>query len=181
MNIHSRDDMADLMRERGVSFVFTPVVAEQPDGTWVAHYPGAEWEVTADDAETARLRLRAAEQDRMRDPAGSDWQVAAVRKYLTEGPDFRKAVRCQCIEPPPGVPAGTAGAAFDYLLRYTLGTDDPADLAVGGAVFAPQTRRWAPVVVDLAADLLNTADRWKSSSVGLSLRLTWGPHGRALP
>lgn len=86
MNIHTRDDMADLMRERGVSFVFTPVVTKQPDGTWLAQYPGADWDVTADDAETARLRLRAAEQDRMCDPAGSDWQVAAVHKYLTEGP-----------------------------------------------------------------------------------------------
>lgn len=86
MDIETRDDMADLMRERGASFVFTPVVTEQHNGSWVAQYPGADWKVTADDAEIARQRLREAELDRMRDPANSEWQVAAVRKYLSEGP-----------------------------------------------------------------------------------------------
>lgn len=93
------------------------------------------------------------------------WLSATLPNTAQCFADFRKAIRCKCIEPLPGLPAGTAGAAFDYLLRYTLGTDDPADLAVGGAVFAPQTRGWAPIVVDLAAELLNTAGRWKSSTL----------------
>lgn len=86
MKIRTRDDLAELMRDRGVSYVFTPLVTKQRDGTWLAQYPGADWDVTAGDAETARERLRAAELERMRDPARSDWRVAAVQKYLTYGP-----------------------------------------------------------------------------------------------
>lgn len=85
-NIKTRDDMAEVMRDRGVCFVFTPVVTEQADGSFMAQYPGADWKVTAPDAETARQRLRDAEQDRMRNPANGDWQVAAIHKYLTQGP-----------------------------------------------------------------------------------------------
>ncbi|CAG6852092.1 hypothetical protein PICSAR132_00315 [Mycobacterium avium subsp. paratuberculosis] len=77
--------------------------------------------------------------------------------------EFRKAIRHSCIEPPTGLPTGTAGAAFDYLLRYRLGAEDPAELAVIGSALTDQKRDWTSTVVNLAAELRDIASVWKTS------------------
>ncbi|EUA17378.1 hypothetical protein I552_0579 [Mycobacterium xenopi 3993] len=47
MKIETQADVERLMAERNISFVFRPSITEQPDGTWIACYPGADWSVSA--------------------------------------------------------------------------------------------------------------------------------------
>lgn len=86
MRIETQADVERVMLERNVSFVFRPCITEQPDGSWNACYPGAQWSVSGRDADEARNRLHAEELTRMRDPNHSDWKVEAVRRHLNEGP-----------------------------------------------------------------------------------------------
>ncbi|EUA36335.1 hypothetical protein I549_1923 [Mycobacterium avium subsp. avium 2285 (R)] len=86
MKIETQADVERLMAERNISFVFRPSITAQPDGTWIARYPGADWSVSGRDAEEARRALHAEELTRMRDPNNADWKVEAVRRHLTEGP-----------------------------------------------------------------------------------------------
>ncbi|MCA2249779.1 hypothetical protein JF729_18540 [Mycobacterium intracellulare] len=79
-------ELADIMRERGTAFVFRPQVHRQSDGSWLAHYPGADWSVTGDDSLSALEKLGQAQLDRLRDPGEADWQTAAVRQHLENGP-----------------------------------------------------------------------------------------------
>ncbi len=76
--------------------------------------------------------------------------------------DFRKSVQCRCLEPPAGVAAGTAGSAFDYLIRYRLGRDDPAELAIIGSAMDPHTRDHTARIVELSATLLKVARGWRA-------------------
>lgn len=86
MNVETQADIERLMIERNVSFVFKPSVTEQPDGTWIARYPGAQWSVRGSDAQQARQRLHDEQLARMRDPAACDWKIEAVRQHFSEGP-----------------------------------------------------------------------------------------------
>jgi hypothetical protein len=43
MTIETQADVERIMLDRGVSFVFQPVLTEQPGGGWIAHYPAADW------------------------------------------------------------------------------------------------------------------------------------------
>ncbi|OBJ92997.1 hypothetical protein [Mycobacterium sp. 1245852.3] len=84
MNIETQADIERLMIERNISLVFKPSVTEQPDGTWVALYPGAQWSVSGRDAQQARQRLHDEQLARMRDPATLDWKIEAVRRHFSE-------------------------------------------------------------------------------------------------
>lgn len=53
MNVETQADIERLMVERKISFVFRPCITEQPDGTWVALYPAADWSVIGRDADDA--------------------------------------------------------------------------------------------------------------------------------
>lgn len=86
VKIENQADVERIMAERNISFVFRPSITAQPDGTWIARYPGADWSVSGRDADEARRRLHAEELTRMRDPNHSEWKVNAVRRHLTEGP-----------------------------------------------------------------------------------------------
>lgn len=76
----------DIMRERRTAFVFQPQITEQPDHTWRAHYPAADWSVTAPTQDAARAKLEAEMRNRIRDEDAVDWQTAAVHTYLENGP-----------------------------------------------------------------------------------------------
>ena len=110
-----------------------------------------QWESITEELRSAEMPLRR-------------WLAAKLPNTKPCFVEFRKAIRNPCIEPPRGIPAGTAGAAFDFLLRYRLSDDDPADLAVVGAVFADQTQECVSALIELAADLLTVARDWKSST-----------------
>jgi len=86
MKIESQADIERLMVERNISFVFRPSVDKQPDGTWVARYPCADWSVTGRHSDEARQRLHAEQFSRMREPDHSDWKVEAVCQHFAEGP-----------------------------------------------------------------------------------------------
>lgn len=86
MKIETQADVERVMAERNISFVFRPVITEQPDGTCNARYPGATWSATGSDPDEARRQLRAEELARIQDPANADWKVEAVRRHLAEGP-----------------------------------------------------------------------------------------------
>lgn len=86
MDIETQADIERLMVERNVSFVFRAVVTEQPDGTWVARYPGAQWSVRGRDAQHVRQLLLDEQIARMRDPSERDWKIAAVRQHFSQGP-----------------------------------------------------------------------------------------------
>ncbi|WP_442931917.1 hypothetical protein [Mycobacterium sp. 050134] len=85
-DIESQADIERLMVERNISFVFRLSVTEQPDGTWVARYPGSDWSVVGRGSDEARQRLHAEQLARMRDPNLSDWKVDAVRRHFAGGP-----------------------------------------------------------------------------------------------
>lgn len=76
--------------------------------------------------------------------------------------DFRKSVQHRCLEPPADVAAGTAGSAFDYLIRYRLGRDDPAELAIIGSAMDPRTRDYTARIIELSTTLLEVACRWRA-------------------
>lgn len=86
MKIESQTDVERVMAERDISFVFRPLMTEQPDGSYVARYPGADWSVTGPDSDQARTRLRDEELARIGDPTTADWKINAVRLHLSEGP-----------------------------------------------------------------------------------------------
>lgn len=84
--INTRDDYDELLRTTGKSFVFIPIVTHNPDGTWTARYPGANWDVTADDEAGARQKLYDSKLQRLGDPAEGDWELNAVREHFAHGP-----------------------------------------------------------------------------------------------
>jgi hypothetical protein len=51
------------MAERNAAFIFRPIVSQQPDGSWRARYPGAEWSVTATSSTGATHKLHAAQAE----------------------------------------------------------------------------------------------------------------------
>lgn len=77
-----RQELADMMRQRRVSFVFRPQVQQHSDGSWIARYPRADWSVTAGSPTAAVHRLREAERDRMGDSRNGQWQAEAARDHL---------------------------------------------------------------------------------------------------
>lgn len=85
MIVETQADIERVMVERNISFVFKPSVTEQPDGSWIARYPGADWSVSGGDAAEARQRLHAEELARMGDSTHADWKIEAVRQYLEKG------------------------------------------------------------------------------------------------
>ncbi|WP_292981276.1 hypothetical protein [Mycobacterium sp.] len=86
MTIETQDDYDELLRTTGTSFVFLPLLTHNPDGTWTARYPGADWDVTAPDEAGARQQLHDAQRQRLGDPAKGDWQLNAVREHFAHGP-----------------------------------------------------------------------------------------------
>jgi hypothetical protein len=65
---------------------------------------------------------------------------------------FRRTVVQPCLEPPPDVPAGTAGAAFDLLVRCRLGaTTITSDAVVASISDYCPSRAWAEVADELVA------------------------------
>jgi hypothetical protein len=86
VTIRTQADVERIMVERNVSFVFDPLISQQPDGAWLARYPGADWSVTADNADEARAQLRVEELRRMSDPEASSWKINAVRLHVEHGP-----------------------------------------------------------------------------------------------
>lgn len=85
MDVETQADIERVMVERNVSFVFKPCIIEQPDGSWLARYPGADWSVSGGDETAARQRLRAEQLARMGDSTHVDWKIQAVRQYLENG------------------------------------------------------------------------------------------------
>lgn len=86
MTITTQADVERIMIDRDISFHFQPILTEQPDRTWQAHYPAADWSVTADTAEQARAKLLQAELDRIDTPEANAWKIAAVRQHIEHGP-----------------------------------------------------------------------------------------------
>jgi hypothetical protein len=86
VTIETQADVERLMIERNVSFVFDPLLTEQPDRTWVARYPGTDWSVIGHSSDDARARLRAEELNRMTNPGASSWKINAVRQHVEHGP-----------------------------------------------------------------------------------------------
>jgi len=84
--ITTQADVERIMIERNVTFVFKPLITEQPDGTWTARYPGADWSVTGDTEADARAQLRAEELRIIDTPAATDWKINAVREHFENGP-----------------------------------------------------------------------------------------------
>ncbi|EUA65509.1 hypothetical protein I553_10806 [Mycobacterium xenopi 4042] len=112
VKIENQADVERIMAERNISFVFRPSITAQPDGTWIARYPGADWSVSGRDADEARRRLHAEELTRMRDPNHSEWKVNAVRRHLTEG---RSTVSTNSTTRPP-----TKSSMLGHRRRSTL-------------------------------------------------------------
>lgn len=86
MTIETQADVERLMIERNVSFVFEPLLTEQPDRRWVARYPGTDWSVTGHSSDDARGRLRSEELNRMTSSEASSWKINAVRQHIEHGP-----------------------------------------------------------------------------------------------
>lgn len=86
MTIETQADVERIMLDRNVSFVFQPVLTEQPDHTWIARYPGADWHTTGDTADQARARLRDKELQQIGTPEATDWKINAVRQHIEHGP-----------------------------------------------------------------------------------------------
>ncbi|MCH9732001.1 MAG: hypothetical protein K0U84_20400 [Actinomycetia bacterium] len=80
------DELDALMAKHGVAYSFTPQVSERADGTWEARYPAADWSVTADTRESALAKLGDSLLERRGSDSEVDWQLAAVRRHLAEGP-----------------------------------------------------------------------------------------------
>jgi hypothetical protein len=114
-----------------------------PDGSPV-------WHSVTEELRSAELPLR-------------QWMTAKLPNVKACFVGFRKTLRINCIEAPPDLPGCTAGAAFDFLLRYILSSEDPADLAIEGALFAGDMRAWSAAATNLAHDLLMVSRAWKSS------------------
>lgn len=64
---------------------------------------------------------------------------------------FRKTVVQPCLEPPPDVPGGTAGAAFDMLTRCRLGAKVTSSSVVESIYDYCPSRAWAEVADELVA------------------------------
>ena len=73
-------------RNSNAAFIVRPIVSEQPDGSWRARYPEAEWSVTAASSTDAMHKLHAAQLDRLTDPRSAHWQLIALRQHLDHGP-----------------------------------------------------------------------------------------------
>lgn len=86
MAIETQEDVERIMLERDVAFHFDPLLTEQPDGSWVARYPGADWSVTGSDKEQAGQRLRAEILQRIGTPDAHKWKINAVRHHIENGP-----------------------------------------------------------------------------------------------
>jgi hypothetical protein len=86
MTIETQDDVARIMIDRDVSFHFQPILTEQPDGTWIAHYPTADWTVTGTSEQDARAKLRAEELRLIGTPEATNWKINAVRQHIEHGP-----------------------------------------------------------------------------------------------
>lgn len=84
--INTQADVERIMVDRNVSFHFQPLLTEQPDSTWTARYPGADWSVTATSEADARAQLRAEELRRIDTPDASAWKISAVRQHIDHGP-----------------------------------------------------------------------------------------------
>lgn len=67
---------------------------------------------------------------------------------------FRSTVNMSCIEPPLNVPAGTAGAAFDFLVRCMLGEPPSSNSVVESIYDYCPSRLWA----DVASEIVSSAD-----------------------
>lgn len=64
---------------------------------------------------------------------------------------FRRTVVKPCLEPPPDVPGGTAGAAFDMLTRCRLGATVTSNSVVEAIYDYCPSRAWAEVAEELVA------------------------------
>lgn len=64
---------------------------------------------------------------------------------------FRRTVVQPCLEPPPDVPGGTAGAAFDLLTRCRLGSTVTSNSVVEAISDYCPSRAWAEVADELRA------------------------------
>lgn len=115
-----------------------------PDGSVVW------WSVTAE--------LHSAEQ-----PLGQ-WFRAYMPTTAKVFSSFRATVSQQCIETPPGIPGGTAGAAFDYLVRYQLGAADAGEIGLYGATYCPG-QGWSEVALGLTSELSYFATRCKKGEL----------------
>lgn len=65
--------------------------------------------------------------------------------------EFRRTVVQPCLEPPPDVPGGTAGAAFDMLIRCRLGAKVTSSSVVESIYDYCPSRAWAEVADELVA------------------------------
>lgn len=108
MAIETQEDIERIMLERNVAFHFETLLTEQPEGSWVARYPGADWSVTGSDKEQAGQRLRAEILQRIGTPDAHKWKINAVRRHIENGPivgvyeipnaDFDRAVEVGTTE-----------------------------------------------------------------------------------
>lgn len=75
--------------------------------------------------------------------------------------DFRNVIASGCIEPPKGISSNTVGTAFDYLLRYGFGGEDPAESAIIGSAVDERSRGYTRMLGDLSAELMDVAQSWR--------------------